>query len=59
MTDEKIKSIIEAMQGITFLEWKKLKHVVDRRFEDEASQQKNRIKMESPEVIIRSYKESF
>ena len=31
MKDEKLKAIIEAMQGITYLEWKKLRHVIEQR----------------------------
>lgn len=59
MTDEKMKLIIEAMQGITYLEWEKLKHVIERKFDSEASMQRNKIKMASPGVIIDSYKELF
>lgn len=51
--------ILHAMDGITYLEWTKLKHVIDRKFDSEASQQRNRIKMASPEVIIDSYKQLF
>lgn len=56
MKDEKLKAIIEAMQGITYLEWEKLRHVIERKFDSEASMQRNKIKMTSPEVIIDSYK---
>lgn len=59
ITDEKLRLILEAMQGITYLEWKKLKHVIDRKFDSEASMQGNKIKMASPEVIIDSYKHLF
>lgn len=59
MKDEKLKAIIEAMQGITYLEWKKLRHVIERKFDSEASMQRNKIKMASPEVIIDSYKHLF
>lgn len=59
MTGEKMQLILQAMDGITYLEWTKLKHVIDRKFDNEASIQRNRIKMASPEVIIDSYKQLF
>lgn len=57
--EEKLRLILDAMQGITYLEWKKLSHVIEKRFNFEASMQENEIKMASPEVVMDSYKRSF
>lgn len=59
MTEEKVKSIIEAMQGITYQEWKKLSHVIDVYFNNEIAMQGNKIPMADPEVIMDSYKRLF
>lgn len=39
------------MQGITQIEWKKLRYVIDACFNNEAAIQKNKILMARPEVI--------
>lgn len=59
MDEAKVKNILEVMQGITYLEWEKLKHAIDSQFDSEASMQRNKIKMASPEVVIDSYKRLF
>lgn len=59
MAEEKMRLILQAMDGITYLEWTKLKHVIDRKFNNEASIQRNKIKMASPEAIINSYQQLF
>lgn len=43
--------ILESMQGNTQIEWKKLRHVIDACFNNEAAIQKNKILMARPEVI--------
>lgn len=59
MTEKKIQQIVEAMQGITYLEWQKLRHVINVKFESEASKRNKKITMASPADIIDSYKRSF
>jgi len=59
VTDAKIKLIIESMQGITYLEWQKLRHVIDRTYDSEASKKKNEVEMASPADIISFYKQLF
>ena len=56
MDEKKIDCILKSMQGITYMEWEKLKHVIDVHFNNEATIQKNNILMARPEVIIDSYK---
>lgn len=59
MNEEKVKHILEAMQGITYLEWNKLSHVIDVTFKSEASKESNKIEIASPEVIASKYKRLF
>ena len=59
MDETKINRILESMQGVTYLEWEKLKHVIDTYFNSEATMQKNKILMARPEVIIDSFKRLF
>ncbi len=61
MGEEKIRLILEAMQGLTYLEWRKLSHVIEERFSAEAGKQSNKIVIASPDEIMSSpeYKISF
>lgn len=59
MDEKKIDCILKSTQGITYMEWKKLKHVIDVHFNSEATIQENNILMARPEVIIDSYKRLF
>lgn len=59
MSEEKIRTILEAMGGITYGEWKKLKHVIDMRFDTEASSQNRSIQIAGPDVIVSDYKREF
>lgn len=52
MNEEKVKLILEAMQGITYLEWKKLSHIIDITFKAETDNQSNKIEIASPEKIV-------
>lgn len=54
-----MQEILTAMQGITYLEWNKLKHTIERNFERRATTQNNKIQMDSPEELIASYKRLF
>lgn len=59
MTDEKMHEIVTAIQGISYLEWKKFRSVIDRKFEAEASLLANKLPAPSPDAVIDSYKRSF
>ncbi len=59
MDETKLNVILESMQGITHMEWRKIEHVIDVWFENEATIQKNEILMARPEIIIDSYKRLF
>lgn len=53
MDKEKKSKIFEALQGITYLEWKKLSHAVERSFQAEATRKSNEIKIVTPEKLDR------
>lgn len=61
VSEEKMKLILEAMQGMTYLEWRKLSHVINEKFSAEAGKQSNKIVIASPDEIMSSseYKFSF
>ncbi len=52
LNEEKAKLILETMQGITYLEWKKIRRIIDIYFESEATIQENKIQLASPKVIV-------
>lgn len=56
---EKQKEVIKAMQGMTYLEWVKLSHVINIRFDMEASSIKNALEVSDPEVIETKYERLF
>lgn len=51
MDKRKRHEIYEALQGITYIEWKKLRHSIDRSFETEAARQENKIEIAAPEKL--------
>lgn len=51
-----MSEMYEALQGITYLEWKKMSHAINRYFESEASKQANNIQIGSHEELEKSYK---
>lgn len=57
--DKKLKAIFESMQGITLLEWQKLKQAIDDAFRSEVAKQNNKIPMATSEKLIDSYKGLF
>lgn len=40
--NEKMKKVSEALQGMSYLEWTKLRHVIDVYFDNEASDHKKK-----------------
>ena len=57
--DKKLKAIFESMQGITLLEWQKLKQAIDDAFRSEVAKQNNKIPMATSEKLTDSYKGLF
>lgn len=59
MSEEKLRLILEAMQGITYLEWKKLKHCIDTQFNADTSAAANYVALAGTEKIAEAYKCEF
>lgn len=56
VNEQKLNTILEAMKGITYLEWKKLKHSIDNYFQIESSKQNNEIPLTGANIIIEEFK---
>lgn len=54
-----MRLILEAMQGITYSEWKKLRHCVDTRFNADTNTAANRVPLADAEKIIEAYRREF
>ncbi len=52
MDKEKFKLILEAMQGITNTQWKKLSTCIDKSFSIKADEQSKHMTIASPEEIL-------
>ena len=59
MNEQKIRAILEAMKGITYLEWQKLSHTIEQRFKAEAGKQSNKIEIADPDIIVSDFKRLF
>ena len=59
MNEEKMRIILEAMRGITYLEWTKLANAIEATFKAEATNLKNELKMANPDTVSDSYKRLF
>ncbi len=59
INEEKMNEILQSVQGITYLEWRKLSHSIEQYFNNEATMQGNKIIMASPEILINLYKRLF
>ena len=55
MTEQKVKLIVEAMSGITYSEWRKLKQCIDARFSADASAATSELPLADAEKIIKDY----
>lgn len=56
MEEEKLITILEAMQGITYREWCELKHIIERRFEEDTRAVANKVQLADTQRIMESYK---
>ena len=59
MNKEKIKEIVSAMDGLTYSDWNKLKHVIDVKFSAEASKIANKTVIASADEIVEEFKKLF
>lgn len=59
MNQDKVIAIMKAMQGITYLEWKKLSHSIETNFTSRANTQRNKILIASPAEIVENYERTF
>lgn len=59
MTEKKMRLILKAMRGITYLEWKKLRHYIDVRFDADTSVAANYVPLADAEKIAEDYKHEF
>lgn len=59
MTEEKMRLILEAMQGITYLEWRKLKHCIDTRFNADTSAVTRKMPLADVDTIVKDYRIEF
>lgn len=59
MEDKKLKAILQDMEGITYLEWQKLKHVVDVYFNNETAKQNNKILLADSKTLADLYNRLF
>lgn len=56
MTKEQLKKIMDAMQGITYLDWEKLSLCISTIFNAEISKQANETRLTDSERVIEEYK---
>lgn len=59
MSEEKMRLILEAMQGVTYLEWRKLRHCIDIRFNADTNTAASRVPLADVETIVENYKREF
>lgn len=59
MTEQRVREIIDHMQGITFSEWQKLKSCIDALFNADAGKMKNEIQIADTETIVAEYKSNY
>lgn len=54
-----MRLILEAMQGITYLEWRKLRHCIDKRFNADTNVAANRMPLADVGTLVGDYKREF
>ena len=59
MTEENMRTILDAMQGLNFLEWNKLKDCIDAQFRKESSNRNRGILISDTDTIVTEYKRNF
>lgn len=55
MTEEKMRQIIDAMQGITRNEWLKLRHFIDRAFDSKFNKLANDLTISETDELMNGY----
>lgn len=56
VNEEKLRAILKEMEGITYLEWKKLKMCIDDYYVAEVKKETNKIKLTDGGSIVKEYK---
>lgn len=59
MTEQTMRNILKSMEGITYLEWTKLKNTIDTRFRATISNQSNKTLIADADTIVNEYKRDF
>lgn len=57
--EETYKKIYATLQGITYLEWTKLRTTIDRSFDNEAANIKKGLKIAAPDNLEKTHKLLF
>lgn len=55
MDSKKMRLILETMKGITYSDWKKLKHCIDTRFNADTSAAANKVLLADVNTIVGDY----
>lgn len=58
-TEEKMKLILKAMEGMTYLEWTKLRLCIDISFKANISTVTNKLPLADADQIIKTYHREF
>lgn len=59
MEKKTMREMYEALQGITYLEWTKLRTTIDRSFDAEAAKIKNKLEIAAPDDLEKIQKLVF
>ncbi len=59
MVTERMQKAFDAMQGMTYLEWSKFSHVIDRYYEAETAQRKIGIALSGSEGLPEMFRRLF
>lgn len=59
MNNQEVLKYTESLKGISYSDWAKLKTAVDRNFEIQVSELKNKIQLTNPEMIEKLIQSQF
>lgn len=59
MQKKTVREMYEALQGITYLEWTRLRATIDRSFDTEAAKIKNKLEIAAPDDLEKTHKLLF
>ncbi|WP_289684488.1 hypothetical protein [Faecalibaculum rodentium] len=52
MTEEKLNQVLDAVKGLSYRDWEKIRFGIDRVFEQKILQQRNELCLEDPGDVI-------